>query len=356
MSTNRIAEPKSTNYPTAAAFTLVELLVVITIIGILISLLLPAVQAAREAARQLQCQNNLKQLGLAALNHESATGRLPSGGWFWEWIGDPDRGNDHRQPGGWIYNVLPYIDQQPLHDLQTGKGVGSPERLAAATQMIQTPLSVINCPSRRPAVLYPVYSESSYYVAMFSQYNYTNTVTMMARSDYAANGGSVYCDCYQCGSFIANACPYSITAADSPANMAGLAGIAASSTGVIYPASGLTMAHITDGASNTYLIGEKSLSPDNYSTGADTADDIPALIGDNQNITRFAITSIYLGNVPRPDLRGLANSLNFGSVTATGATWRFATVPSDRSATIDPNVHANLCNRKDGQAIDGSKF
>ena len=91
-------------------FTLVELLVVITIIGILIALLLPAVQAAREAVRIVQCQNHIKQLSLGCLDHESATGRFPTGGWGWAWTGDPDRGTDWRQPGGWIYNVLPDIN------------------------------------------------------------------------------------------------------------------------------------------------------------------------------------------------------------------------------------------------------
>ena len=146
-SNNRRFEMRSRK---STGFTLVELLVVITIIGILISLLLPAVQAAREAARRMQCNNNLKQLALAAHNHASAYNRFPAGGWGWLWIGDPDRGNSWKQPGGWIYNSLPYIEQQALHDLPLGKAYGSPERKAAATQMLQTPISGIVCPSRRP--------------------------------------------------------------------------------------------------------------------------------------------------------------------------------------------------------------
>ena len=107
--------------PRRTGFTLVELLVVITIIGILISLLLPAVQAAREAARRAQCSNNLKQLGLGVLLHEQAVGHFPTGGWGSGWHGDPDQGFGPDQPGSWLFTVLPYIEQQGLFDMGGGQ-------------------------------------------------------------------------------------------------------------------------------------------------------------------------------------------------------------------------------------------
>ena len=100
------------------AFTLVELLVVIAIIGVLIALLLPAVQAAREAARRSQCQNHLKQIGLACQLHVDSLKHYPSNGWGYRWMGDPDRGFGEEQPGGWIYSVTPFLEQGSVQHLR----------------------------------------------------------------------------------------------------------------------------------------------------------------------------------------------------------------------------------------------
>jgi prepilin-type N-terminal cleavage/methylation domain-containing protein/prepilin-type processing-associated H-X9-DG protein len=96
----------------STAFTLVELLVVITIIGILIALLLPAVQAAREAARQMQCQNNLKQISLGLLNYESANGVFPPGGLY-----------NGRYGHAWWIRIMPYVEQAAVFDNFDGSGV-----------------------------------------------------------------------------------------------------------------------------------------------------------------------------------------------------------------------------------------
>src|SRR3954464_1294259 len=92
-------------------FTLIEILVVISIIGILIALLLPAVQAAREAARRTQCVNNLKQLGLALANYEGTHQTFPPG-----YISNADASNVDTGPGwGWAAMLLPQMEQSPIY-------------------------------------------------------------------------------------------------------------------------------------------------------------------------------------------------------------------------------------------------
>ncbi len=101
----------------------------IAIIGILVAILLPAINAVREAARRTQCRNNLKQLGLAANSCLSATKSFPTGGWGWGWAGDPNYGTGVVQPGGWMYQLLPFIEEGHVWSL--GKGL---QVLLAATR------------------------------------------------------------------------------------------------------------------------------------------------------------------------------------------------------------------------------
>jgi prepilin-type N-terminal cleavage/methylation domain-containing protein/prepilin-type processing-associated H-X9-DG protein len=341
----RLAESKT---QARHGFTLVELLVVITIISILISLLLPAVQAAREAARRMQCTNNLKQLGLAMLGHEQAQGQFPAGGWGWAWFGDPDRGFNHRQPGGWIYNILPYLEQQALHDLQTGKSTAtSPTRGAAAAQMLSTPLGMMICPSRRAAVTYPSWLTPSY----------SDPVTKVGKSDYAGNGGDNFTDARYSAVWNSGG-PTSYATADSAAGVEGFGKVAALATGIIYSGSEIGIAMVTDGTSYTYLAGEKNLSPDYYSTGESSGDNESMFMGDNGDIDRWAGGLPEAGTwPPRQDTSGYDGWDIFGSAHSNGFNMLFCdgSVQSI-SYSIDLTIHGRLGNRKDGKPIGGNEF
>ncbi len=166
-------------------FTLVELLVVIAIIGVLIALLLPAVQAARESARRTECVSHLKQLALATIMHHDQRKLFPSGGWGWRWTGDPDRGHGKSQPGGWAYQILPYIEQQATYDL--GGGPNLAQKKKGSAQRISTPLSIFHCPTRRRAIAYPNVGGSWVSPPPLV----SDPAPVVARSDYAANAGTV---------------------------------------------------------------------------------------------------------------------------------------------------------------------
>jgi prepilin-type N-terminal cleavage/methylation domain-containing protein len=329
-------------------FTLVELLVVITIIGILISLLMPAVQSAREAARRTQCNNNIKQLGLGALNHQAQFGWMPPDGWGWGWVGDPDKGHGWQQPGGWVFNVLPFIDQQNVYAMQSG--LTGAARATAASNMLQTPLALFNCPTRRPLALYPTW-EPSGSLSSSTAFAAGPMPTTVAKTDYACNGGDYPLDPSSVEGGPNGPATYAsgISAADKLKWFA----IANTATGVMFPASQIGAAAITDGNSNTFLLGEKYLDPDNYTNGADNGDNENAYMGDNEDICRWGGPS-----APEPiqDTPGNARSA-WGSAHASG----FGVALCDGSVRvisfyIDMTTLANLCNRHDGNPIDASKF
>jgi hypothetical protein len=332
------------------------------------------VQAAREAARIVQCQNNIKQLSLGCLDHESATGRFPTGGWGWAWTGDADRGNDWRQPGGWIYNILSYIDQQPLHDLGAGLAAGSLAKLAANTQRATTPLMMLNCPTRRPPILYP-WSEQTWFG--FPPGNMNRPVNGVARTDYAICGGDVYTYPYWPHPIQA---PYSGPAnysyVDGPTyhdaqvvataltNPSSYAPPPSTASGVCFCLSMIRPKDVTDGLTNTYLLGEKYLCPDSYATGVSAGDNEWALIGYDFDIERFANLDPWWGapnpeGIPIQDMPGVTfdQPYNFGSAHFIGFNMAFCDGAVKMvNYSIDINTHVRLANRHDGQVIDAKKW
>lgn len=139
--------PRPRRYDHGAAFTLVELLVVIAIIGVLVALLLPAVQAAREASRRSQCQNNLKQIGLALLNYHDTAEQFPAGA-----------PKCCGQPGQlWSTSIFPFVELGNLHD-QLDFEVPFSDRRSVNIELIQQPVPAFICPTG-PAADDPLFTD-----------------------------------------------------------------------------------------------------------------------------------------------------------------------------------------------------
>jgi len=349
---HNILRGKFTFRPPLHGFTLVELLVVITIIAILIALLLPAVQAAREAARQTQCKNNLKQIALACLNHEQANGFLPTDGWGYCWAGVPGRGFDKRQPGGWHYNVLPYLEQPALHEM------GADGLQEAYRQRVGTPLAGFYCPSRRRALAYP----NIYINSPTRWVNITPQPPICGRSDYAGNGGDYVYFSFTTGSCRVQTLDDGDALPDS--EWAKTYGGANGTTGIFYVRSMMRLAVISDGTANTYLIGEKYCDPDHYSDGMSPWDDQGWDSGWDWDTIRWTSNgppfelARYRPFQPWQDTPGDGtHGAAFGSAHANGFHMAFCDGSVQIiSYSIDLEIHHRLGNRSDDQTIDAKAY
>lgn len=317
-------------------FTLVELLVVIAIIGVLVALLLPAVQAAREAARRTQCTNNLKQLTLAMLSHEDVHGHLPSGGWYGAWLGDPDRGFDGDQPGGWIYNLLPFIEQQTIRDM--GSGLTDRGKWPVYDQRDRLAIPMLNCPTRRPAVPYPNTQGHTPYNARASE--------LHVRSDYAANAGDVrFLEAYVLDTISTKRTFDAVLSApDWPPRLSW-------SSGIVSSGKTIPLRAITDGLSNTYAVGERNINANNYEDGNEHGNDWSMWCGYQDDIVRSTYHYRPDGEdrVPVQDTPGLDYEDHFGSAHPGGCHISYVDGSVDLVGyDVDPEVHRRSGHRSEG--------
>jgi prepilin-type N-terminal cleavage/methylation domain-containing protein len=319
-------------------FSIVELLIVITIIGILIAAMTPAIQSSREAARKLQCMNNLKQLALGVTNHLNSYGYFPSGGWGYLWVGDPDRGFGSSQPGGWIFSILPFIEENTLWNAGAGIDFSkNPDaKKTALLGQVNKPISLLYCPTRRDAQIFP------WGLTDPVNLNFADLKPGVLKTDYAINVGDSYTTDAPG--------PPSVAVADS-GNYEWIK--TTGFTGISCQRSQVTAQQVTDGFGHTYMIGEKNVNPLNYTVSGDVGDNEAATEGFDDDNSRGAGP----GNEPVPDTLGESHHLVFGSAHVAGFHMAFC----DGSVhmieyNIDPDVHSHLANRADGQTISSDSI
>lgn len=351
-------------------FTLVELLVVIAIIGMLVGLLLPAVQQAREAARVMQCGNNLKNLALACMNVESSARAFPSGGFGFNWSGDPENGLGYKQPGSWMFAILPMIEQNALYQLPSDGSTADKAQNSSSAGMstlLTTPLAVFHCPSRRGVKTYPTKDRSKINFKL-------SAANPCGKTDYAGNAGDVS-KCQSAGIYSERVPVHenpSVATLKNWVSTNSWPNYSAQNTGVLYYLSRTTMGEIRDGTTNTFLIGEKHLPSDYYENCANsTSDDYSPFTGGDRDCLRTTRTgsfdasgnfTAYSGSnldILIQDRSGISDSgtygYRFGSCHSGACGMAMCDASVQRvSYSVDPEIYYCKGSRADGRPASSS--
>jgi len=292
-------------------FTLVELLVVIAIIAILMALLVPAVQRAREAGNRTVCANNLKQIALAVANHYDTEGRYPTAGWG-ESVARTMNGNVpanyKTQAWSWGYQILPYLEQTPLWLTTSDQTVAN------------SPIPTYFCPTRRPPV---ALSGGSWQADGYPR----------AMGDYGGNAG----------------------VSESGGDGSGVNGDGTVDGIIVRAGSSVKIREITDGTSNTMLIGEKHMNAF-FATSQCQPDDNDGYVGGMQDdVVRWGAfppaadkySSVeYTTATLHPDI------FQFGSSHPGGFFCSFCDgAVRFIGFDVDPTVFSGLSTRNGGEAV-----
>jgi prepilin-type N-terminal cleavage/methylation domain-containing protein/prepilin-type processing-associated H-X9-DG protein len=346
-------------------FTLIELLVVIAIVGVLLYLLMPGVQASRERARKLSCQNHLKQLVTAAQLHLNAQGYFPSGGWSGNFVADPSRGYGREQPGGWLFGLLEYMDESPLRKNAATESVSVTPLGPSLTALYTSAPPFFYCPSRREAKAYP-FKQSGNGAWSLRVAQDLLLLPAVTKSDYAANSGdSVYSAAEQFSDEPQMWVPLSYDALKTMPVAWTITSDPRSSyfqNGICYYRSEVRPAQVQDGLSKTYFCGEKHLSPEFYDDVNPSND--PAMMGDNQSAWagfewdnhRVAwnpndrwVKTAYQPQQDQPGT-GFAGCFAFGSAHAGSFNMAFCDGSvHEVDYDVDEQVHRQQSNRMDGK-------
>ncbi|MAT68248.1 MAG: hypothetical protein CMJ58_01865 [Planctomycetaceae bacterium] len=357
------------------AFTLVELLVVIAIIGILVALLLPAIQAAREAARRTQCKNNMKNVGLAMLNHHDSLGSFPTGGSHWgirleQYVENGRALGTKKQGLGWGYQLLPYLEQ------------GAVKSLVRQEDVQRNIIPIYSCPSRRP----PTIIENGIGAAVLTDYAGVQPCTYIRDNPDpiditpgALAYGTALEAFYQSfavprGSNTTGPVPvdngvYDGVIVRSPWRRAaaqnertpGIEGEFMSNV-----SAPVTNAMITDGSSNTMMIGEKYIR-DDFADGATPSDDTGWSDGWDPDVMRCSCIQPLNDSSFNPPFTGVAGdppgkdnvweTLVMGSAHPSGMNAVFAD-GSVHSVSYDVDVFVfnSLGTRNGGEVVDSGAY